>query len=347
MGTKSIGENGSRLVGAIEVMIRLSRSRAEVAYWTEKNKVSGRLKRYDLFFRIPMYIGPNFINKYANFLRCYRALSHPVEPYFNTNESLPEIEITIDCARKDLPLVSKVIECALKNVSNPVSSIHLIVPRVDMDLAGIEVKKLPMRHKVLLKCEDDVLEPSLTQEIRRIFPTRYGWVIHQFLTLQQVLNCQSAGILSIDSDTFILRPMAFLSQDKVQVLMESLEFNPPYYEFLHKVDAKYPLNTASHVTHYSFFQPEIFRELLNLLNVQDLTHIFNLIKEYADLEIDSPFCVDRELYAIGMKIFFPNRYTLVKFANKSVLRKEVETLYQLEQFAKDYNSVSAHSYLQE
>jgi hypothetical protein len=205
---------------------------------------------------------------------------------------------------------------------------------------------LSTTQSIQVKSEDEVISESLRKQIREKFPHRYGWVIHQFITLQQVLSCNIQGILSIDSDTLVLRPMAFLNEESVQVLMESLEYNSSYYEVLNRIHPNFPIKTSSHVTHYSFFQPDIMREIFRILEVSDLLELISIVYDNCDAQSESPFCIDRELYALALRFYFPDRYTLVKFANKSVLRSEIETSDQVSRLSRDFNSVSAHSYLE-
>lgn len=328
-------------------MIKLpSRSNLEISYWNRKIPVGATVSKIDLIARLPMYIGPNFRMKYRSFVKRHKSISLPSEPYFNAEFGLPEIEITIDCARKDLPLVASVIKCAVQNVKNPVNKISVVVPWTDMTLAAEHIQELSGFLPIQLVCEEDILSQELRNKIKKVFPERYGWVIHQFLTLQQVLNSRSQGLLSIDSDTLILRPMAFLNNDKIQVLMESLEYNLPYYEFLNKVNEEYPINTPTHVTHYSFFQKEILEYLFQKIRISSLVEFFDLVELFADRKNTSPFCIDREFYALGMRKYFPQRYTLVKFANISVLPEEISSEIKIAELSAKYNSVSCHSYLQ-
>jgi hypothetical protein len=140
--------------------------------------------------------------------------------------------------------------------------------------------------------------------------------------------------------------MAFMNNSGVQILMESLEYNKPYYEFLNKISTKYPVESPSHITHYSFFQKELLLGILDQLGIVNLIQIVDFIEMYADLNSLSPICIDRELYALGLIAFYPDTYTLVKFANVSVSLEEILDPKKVEAFSEKYNSISAHSYLQ-
>ena len=320
--------------------------RIETAYWNRKIPISGRIKRVDIFLRIPVYFGPNFFGRYKVFRRKLKSISLPPHPYFNEELLLPHIEVTIDCARKDLDFLTRVIHSVEKNTKNPISVIHVVLPSEVLEDAKKIVSCEIFRNSINFLDENEVLSKELRDRVHSKFPSRYGWVIHQFLTLQQVLRSSTEGILSVDSDTMILRPMAFLNSTGVQVLMESLEYNRHYYEFLNKIDANFPIETPSHVTHYSFFQKDVLIDLFARNQISDLEDLWDYIEKYADLESPSPFCIDREFYALGIRRYHSDRFTLVKFANVPVDLKQISTKDLVNSLAEKYNSVSAHAYLQ-
>jgi hypothetical protein len=323
-----------------------NREKWEISYWARKIPVTARVSRLDLLSHLPVYLGPGFLRKYKQFIVKHRALSYPPTPYFNNHEGLPAIEITIDCAAKDSKLLSNVIELAELNVLNPISVISVVVPSSDFELISDQISKTSYKSPIRVLDENSILAEEIRNKIKVLFPNRYGWVIHQFLTLQQILNSSSLGVLSIDSDTLILRPMAFLNSDGIQVLMESLEYNRPYYEFLNRINPVFKIDSTSHVTHYSFFQKSLLLGIFEKVGIRTLIDLVDCIESYADLDSSSPICIDRELYALGLLAFYPEKCTLVKFANISVSYQEIYDPIQLEQLSKKYNSVSAHSYLQ-
>jgi hypothetical protein len=323
-----------------------NREKWEISYWNRKIPVTASVSRLDLLSHLPAYIGPGFFRKYKQFIVRHGAISHSPTPYFNNEEELPEIEITIDCAAKDSILLSKVIELAELNVLNPISVISVVVPSADFEFISGQISKTNYKSPIRVLNEEGILEEGIRRRIKALFPNRYGWVLHQFLTLQQVLNSSTRGILSIDSDTLLLRPMAFLNSEGIQVLMESLEYNPPYYEFLNQINPIFKIDSASHVTHYSFFQKMLLLAIFEKVGISTLYDLVDYIELYADLDSSSPICIDRELYALGLLVFYPEKHTMVKFANISVSYQEINDPVQLERLSNKYNSVSAHSYLQ-
>jgi hypothetical protein len=99
------------------------------------------------------------------------------------------------------------------------------------------------------------------------------------------------------------------------------------------------------------FQPMIFREILIRSKVETLEKLVDFTIMNAQTNEDSPICIEFELYALGALRYFPERITLAKFGNRVYPRRTVsssiEFQLELQKLAKRYNSISAHSYLQE
>ena len=257
-------------------MLRV-RSKLEQSYWKRKVEIDAKVLKIDRMIRIPMYFGSGFKLKYKHYLLKHTSISLKPEPFFNRDYSLPEIEVTIDCAEKDINMLNIVILYLVSNTLNPISLIYVISPSNLIERIESEIKKLNILVPILVSDENQIISEEIRSRIKNKFPDRYGWILHQFLTLQQVLNARKKGILSIDCDTILLRPMAFLNNSGTQILMESLEFHAPYYEFLNKIDSNYPVITPTHVTHYSFFQKDIMLSLLKKVNCHSLEMFFDFI----------------------------------------------------------------------
>jgi hypothetical protein len=284
--------------------------------------------------------------KLKNLGRKLNSILHPLVPTFQDDSELPEIILTIDCAEKDLLHLNLVINNSLRNVLNPVKMVEIIVPKNILTLCTDIIQSFEFSVPVRVKCEEAVLSLQLLSKIRKYYPDRAGWLIHQFLTIQQVINNKHvAGVLSVDSDTFLLSPIAWLSKSGEQVLMESLEWHSPYYTFLHQIHPEFKSLNRSHVTHHSFFQPTILLSIFSKLGIDNLDTLFDLVLEKSN---SGGICIDRELYAYGLISYFPSRYEYVKWSNfplKTNLLDDELDLY-LKNLGKTYKSASAHHYLQ-
>jgi hypothetical protein len=273
----------------------------------------------------------------------------PFLPSFYSKE-LPEIELTIDCVKKDLPLLGHVITHVLKNSVNPIKHVSIVTPRILVPEVTNHLKEQEFFERVSIIPENEIVCDELVNRIRAVFPENSGWVLHQFLTLQQILNSRTGNLLSLDADTIILRKFACVDPNRRQILMESLEYNSAYYDFLFKAFPQLSsVRKSTHITHYSFFQKTFFSQILEHLDVSNLHQLFDLVCIHAELSHPVPICVDREIYAYGMLHYFPSFVEEVKFSNLSVNLKgsDVELSQTLSDLSSKYNSVSAHAYLQQ
>lgn len=285
-----------------------------------------------------------------NLLKSFRINRLPL--YSVTSEqqvSLPVIELIINSERKDFINLSAVITCAITNSVNPIGKTTVAVPTTQLKecrevLSGI-VEKFPIE----VLSEDLFLTDEIREKLRNTFGKRYGWALQQFLTVDRVLKSDYKGVLQVNSDTMLLRPTQWIDSEGRQPILVSTEYHLPYYVFLNKLNKEFPVLTDSHITHHMLFQPEIFSEILKKSNVETLEELVDFTIMNAEINEASPICVEFELYALGALRYFPEKITLAKFGNINYPRraKASSTDFQLElqELAKKYNSISAHSYL--
>jgi len=318
-------------------------------FFLKRIEVSNKANFFELFVFRLMFLGNGNIKRYKDFIRKARAVNLPPTSTFHDSVSLPKIELTVDCIEKDLPLLKYVISATILNSLNPIEKVSVVVPKrieleVHRQLYGEDFYNL-----VTVIPENEIICDQLNEQIRAIFPNNTGWILHQFLTLQQILNSYNGKVLSVDADTLVVRPFACVSKDGKQILMESLEYNDAYYEFLYRAFPQLKsVERSSHVTHYSFFQRDILLEIMRELGIMDVHMLFDLVCKFADLSHPVPICIDRELYAYGILHYYPNTVEKVKFSNLTVNlgHSDKDLTSTLELFGEKFNSVSAHSYLQ-
>lgn len=328
---------------------RQIRTRAENKYFLSKISLDNKSNLFERLLFLILYIGNDFFFSYKEFKRKCYAVNLPILPSF-FNEELPEIELTIDCVKKDLPLLRHVITYALENSVNPIKHISIVTPRILIPEVTECLQKLKFFERISVIPENEIVCDTLINRIREVFPDNSGWVLHQFLTLQQILNSRTGNILSLDADTIILKKFVCVDSNRRQILMESLEYNNAYYDFLFKAFPQLSsVRRSSHITHYSFFQKTFFLQILDHFGVANLHQLFDFVCSHADISHPVPICVDREIYAYGMLHYFPAFVELVKFSNLSVNLKgsDVESALTMNDFSSKFNSVSAHAYLQQ
>lgn len=321
-------------------------SRCDHIYWSRKEKIGARSNSIAKELLALGYFGPKYGMARKTILRKYRAVNLPSTPKFISESKFPSIAVTIDCGPKDIHLIDEVIRRTIVNSINPISSIYVVCP---IENKNQILKKIGGRYEGLVEVIDEnkVLSYELRNRITELFPNRYGWVLHQFSTLQQVLSLDVRGVLQLDADTLLLRPIAFMSESGSQILMESLEFHQPYYDILQLLDPGLKPFPGSHVTHHSFFQRTLLLQILRKIEVVTLSDLLEKLGKFSDKNSNSPFCVDRELYAYGLIRYFPDKVEKIKFSNKSQYFDEItsQERRQLDALAHSYNSVSSHWYL--
>ncbi len=294
-----------------------------------------------------IYKGKNYRK---NLLRSFRI--NRIPQYSTTSEQhlpLPVIELIINAERKDFRNLSEVITHAITNSVNPVGKTTVAVPFSQLNECREVLSGISNKYGIEVLSEDLFLTDSIREKLRITFGKRYGWVLQQFLTIDRVLKSDYKGVLQVNSDTILLRPTQWLDSQGRQPILVSTEYHEPYYVFLHHLNMDFPVLTDSHITHHMLFQPEVFREILHKSKVETLEKLLDFTIKNAKVNENSPFCVEFELYALGALRYFPEKITLAKFGNINYPRRpnvsSIDFQSELQELAKKYNSISAHSYL--
>jgi len=263
--------------------------------------------------------------------------------------SLPAIELIINSERKDFRNLCEVITYAITNSVNPIEKTTVAVPASQQNECREVLSGIVKTHRIEVLSEDLFLTDSIREKLRNTFGKRYGWALQQFLTIDRVLKSDYKGVLQVNSDTILLRPTQWIDSEGRQPILVSTEYHLPYYLFLHSLNMEFPVLTDSHITHHMLFQPEIFKEILRKSSVETLEKLVDFTTANAQVNADSPICVEFELYALGALRYFPERITLAKFGNINYPRRanssSIDFQVELGELAKKYNSISAHSYL--
>lgn len=288
-------------------------------------------------------------NYRKNLIRSYEVNRINTFPEPSSKNNQPAIEILVNSTSKDFKYLNTVINHAVANSYNSIAKISITVPKKEVD----DCRKLLLENKynrnIEVKSEDDILNYQITNKIKEFFPQKYGWVLQQFLTIEQVINSQFTGVLQVNSDTLILKPFLWLDNNGNQPLFVSSEYNFPYYQLLNKINNQFPIETNSHITHHMMFQPKFLRAIMNNSNLSSTEHLLDVVLENYDRNTDSPMCIEFEFYALGMLAYFRENAIISKFSNVSLKLKpsvdNVEFESIIKKLSKMYNSVSLHSYL--
>ena len=284
-----------------------------------------------------------------NLIRSYKVNRINAFPEPTTTKNQPAIEILVNSTSKDFKYLNAVINRAVANSYNDIAKISITVPKKEVDVCRELLLENKHNNKIEVKSEEDILNHRITNKIKEYFPQKYGWVLQQFLTIEQVINSQYMGVLQINSDTLILKPVLWLDNNENQPIFVSPEYNLPYYQLLNKINNKFPIKTYSHITHHMMFQPRFLRAIMNKSKLSSTEQLLDVVLENYDRNAASPICIEFEFYALGVLTYFRENIIISKFSNVSLKLKpnldNVEFESIIQKLSKMYNSVSMHSYL--
>lgn len=167
---------------------------------------------------------------------------------------------------------------------------------------------------------------------------RNGWYLQQLLKLYtgRVIKGIMDKYLVIDSDTFFLKPISFIENDKC-LYNYGFEYHKPYFEHMKKLDKNLIRvdKNKSGICHHMMFEKEYLNELISLVEENHNDHFYNIFLK---------FVVDKDKSgASEYEIYF--NFMLKKHPEKINLRKlKWENSFSLQQNKKlDY--ISYHWYL--
>ncbi len=283
-------------------------------------------------------------------IRRWRAIS--VAPNCRLSEkSMPSIEVLSVALRKDFGILPISLESIVKSSLNNIDQISVISPRNDIsefvtedtrfEIFGTEVKFIP---------EELVISENSRQRLQAMFGSRYGWVLQQLLTVKFCLDSNARGVLVVNADTVLLKELQWLDKFGNQVLMPSLEFHPPYYDFLNRAFGNSKNPKFTFITHHMLIQPDKLRAIFSKLKIGDIDELITLVEKHALLTEMSAVCLEFEIYAQHLLKFFPKNVKLVKFSNISLpnrenLTSQIDMLREKVSGGLPINSISFHEYL--
>jgi hypothetical protein len=257
------------------------------------------------------------------------------------------IELVIVSTSKDFDILPEAIHYAFRALKPyKVTGARVIVPGRDV----VACKRLIMNteYQVEIIDENDLISQRHFKKLTEVFGGRNTWVLQQLLKVQAVLTSKSDAVLILDSDTVLLRRRPWFSTTGDQILMPSMEYNESYYQFLNKLDISELVPKYSFITHHMLMQPKILSDILNSLALLDIDSFISYICRNADTNVQSPICIEYELYGQYLYNSAPMGYFLERWSNIPISRKHSSAILK-SKFAKFilrafYNSVSFHSW---
>jgi hypothetical protein len=264
-------------------------------------------------------------------------------------ESFPEIDVLVVANKKDLDVCPLTIRSAIRHSLNPIKSISVVTPADDVRIFQTELSDLGLNLPIKVLNEDEVLSETDRQLIKSSFPTRYGWVLQQFLAVSMLAKSETHGTLLLNCDTVLTRTTHWLNGIGRQTLLASLEYHPPYYQLLHTVLQLPKTPTYTFITHHMLFQPALLREVLGITKSFSVSDFLKQVLSKADSNQGSPLCIEFEPYGQALWKNYRNRISLSKFSNLPLKRNSENLEFAARAIVSNeesqYKSISLHSYL--
>ena len=257
------------------------------------------------------------------------------------------IELVIVSTSKDFDILPDSINYAFRALRPyTISGARVIVP--NRDVAACKKLMMDVKYQIEIVDESDLISQKHFQKLTDVFGHRNTWVLQQLLKVQGVLTSKSDAVLILDSDTVLLRPRSWFSSSGDQILMPSVEYNESYYQFLQKLNISELVPKYSFISHHMLMQPKILSNLLNSLDLLLIGKFITYICDNANTKVQSPICIEYELYGQHLFKTEPKEYFLERWSNISISRR-YSNLILKSKLAKMtlrtfYNSVSFHSW---
>jgi hypothetical protein len=196
--------------------------------------------------------------------------------------------------------------------------------------------------------ESYFVRTELILKLRDSFGDRGNWVLQQLLKVQAVMYSRSDACLIVDSDTILTRKRSWFNSSGQQILCPTVEFHPPYYSFLNRLNICEIEPQNSFISHHMIMQKEYLSSALDLAGFSDLDNFVDYIIENSDKNTQSPICIEYELYAQFMVGHLQHMYWRGLWANVS-LRKDYMHLVLKNRLIFAvlrlmFNSISFHSW---
>lgn len=257
------------------------------------------------------------------------------------------IELVVVSTSKDFDILFHSVTFALKAISRYRSGgVRIIVPGRDVE----ECRQVfdHLSNLVTVVDESSLVSRSQFSVLTDGFGSRNTWVLQQLLKVQAVMESKSDAVLILDSDTVLLRKRAWFDSDGRQILMPTSEFNPPYYDFLNKLGISLAIPKYSFISHHMIMQPGVLREILENVGLADLDRLIEYCVENSDRSVQSPICIEYELY--GQSLFNKNhdQFFIAPWSNATIPKKYSELILNSRVLkfilARSFNSISFHSW---
>jgi len=258
------------------------------------------------------------------------------------------IELVFVSIKKDFPVLVESIKFAKLSISKyQYGGVRVIVPELEVSECNALFLKSGL-DEISVVSENTLVSPDSVVMLRATFAERSNWVLQQILKVQAVLTSTSDASLIVDSDTLLLNRRPWFSTNGSQLLTPSYEYNAPYYYFLERLGISDQNPKYTFISHHMLMQNSELAKTFMALEWDDAHDMVEYICHNADAQLESPVCVEYELYAQSLLRRSPNKVHLGIWSNLSISRTFLERILNSKSvvllLARYFHSVSLHSW---
>ena len=179
-------------------------------------------------------------------------------------KDLPEIDLAIVFAYKDVELVPAAVLAAVHFSANPIKVVRLVTPSLDPpavqeSIGKVEQASLRMNFSLEVYDDASLLGTERLRDLRshQVPDRSLSWVTQQLLKLSAVLKSSQRATLIVDADTILLKRRTWLAKDGRQILMAPEWFRSLWTEDVERFLGLKKTLPFSFITHHQLMQRNI------------------------------------------------------------------------------------------
>lgn len=179
-------------------------------------------------------------------------------------KDLPEIDLAIVFAYKDVELVPAAVLAAVHFSANPIKVVRLVTPSLDPpavqeSIGKVEQASLRMNFSLEVYDDASLLGTERLRDLRshQVPDRSLSWVTQQLLKLSAVLKSSQRATLIVDADTILLKRRTWLAKDGRQILMAPEWFRSLWTEDVERFLGLKKSLPFSFITHHQLMQRNI------------------------------------------------------------------------------------------
>ncbi|MDP1625098.1 MAG: DUF6492 family protein [bacterium] len=247
------------------------------------------------------------------------------------------VDVVVPTVAKDFGLIKSSI-ASLALMDHNVGSVYIIAPRSN------EIETFCVENKYTY-VDEDALLPGVRNRIHHIINgiDLRGWIFQQLLKYSATDIVKTGKFIVLDSDTILLRPHAFI-QDEKHVFFQSTEWNQEYFKSFYSIFTEKAPHRTSLVSHMMLFDVVRLTEMKREIESIHGKIWHDSILSAIDLSKHSCFS-EYETYANWIALRYPQDSMRLPSYNAPMPRSALRPEEALRRDMPHKKSVSFHSHI--